>query len=277
MGSVRSTSTTTGVIDDRFEYTAGPARAHIIFHIGARPVGTHDVFGQPFQGDLDGLMNLGYMSKPYETVTGLYNYGFRDYRPQQARFTTPDPIRDGNNWFAYVNNDPVNYVDWWGLCKEDVKELVLPTYFTQNQWAEPFNQHFSNKSCAATSLLNEISSRYTTQTGLAMTQQQGIDAMQAAVNSKSIKDDNAFVATWENAANDMWGSTGQSGSFKYNSNGEHLIIARSGDGGANPNHFVNSLGNGQYRDPWQGDIGEVNSLNLQIEGLGPTRGFNFIQ
>ncbi|MCL2094207.1 MAG: peptidoglycan DD-metalloendopeptidase family protein [Treponema sp.] len=60
-------------------------------------------------------MNLGYMSKPYESVTGLYNYGFRDYRPQQARFTTPDPIRDGNNWFAYVNNDPVNYVDWWGL------------------------------------------------------------------------------------------------------------------------------------------------------------------
>jgi hypothetical protein len=32
-----------------------------------------------------------------------------------ARFTTVDPIRDGNNWFAYVNNDPVNYVDLWGL------------------------------------------------------------------------------------------------------------------------------------------------------------------
>ena len=26
-----------------------------------------------------------------------------------------DPIRDGANWFAYVNNDPVNYVDLWGL------------------------------------------------------------------------------------------------------------------------------------------------------------------
>ena len=31
------------------------------------------------------------------------------------RFTTVDPIRDGANWFAYVNNDPVNYVDLWGL------------------------------------------------------------------------------------------------------------------------------------------------------------------
>jgi hypothetical protein len=26
-----------------------------------------------------------------------------------------DPVRDGTNWFAYVNNDPVNYIDPWGL------------------------------------------------------------------------------------------------------------------------------------------------------------------
>jgi hypothetical protein len=26
-----------------------------------------------------------------------------------------DPIKDGANWFAYVNNDPVNYTDLWGL------------------------------------------------------------------------------------------------------------------------------------------------------------------
>jgi RHS repeat-associated protein len=60
-------------------------------------------------------MNLGYTGKPYDTATGMYNYGYRDYRPAAARFTTVDPIRDGNNWFAYVNNDPVNYLDPWGL------------------------------------------------------------------------------------------------------------------------------------------------------------------
>ena len=37
------------------------------------------------------------------------------------RFTTVDPIRDGANWFVYVNNDPVNYVDLWGLLASDVK------------------------------------------------------------------------------------------------------------------------------------------------------------
>jgi len=45
--------------------------------------------------------------------------GFRDYRSQSARFTTLDPVRDGNNWFSYVNNDPVNYVDLWGLSASD--------------------------------------------------------------------------------------------------------------------------------------------------------------
>jgi hypothetical protein len=39
--------------------------------------------------------------------------------PAAARFTTEDPVRDGANWFAYVNNDPVNYIDLWGLATND--------------------------------------------------------------------------------------------------------------------------------------------------------------
>jgi RHS repeat-associated protein len=84
----------TGLIEGRYEY---------------------DAFGTPYQGDFSSGMNLGYTGKSYDPATGLYNYGFRDYAPQVARFTTVDPVRDGSNWFAYVNNDPVNYVDLWGL------------------------------------------------------------------------------------------------------------------------------------------------------------------
>ncbi len=49
----------------------------------------------------------------------MYDYGFRDYSPVSARFTTVDPIRDGSNWFSYVVNDPVNYVDPFGLSSTD--------------------------------------------------------------------------------------------------------------------------------------------------------------
>ena len=47
------------------------------------------------------------------------NHGYRDYSPKTARFTTVDPIRDGHNWYAYCSNDPVNFVDLWGLSAED--------------------------------------------------------------------------------------------------------------------------------------------------------------
>jgi RHS repeat-associated protein len=79
----------------------------------------YDAFGKPYKGDFSNGVGLGYTGKPYDTVTGMYNYGYRDYQPEVARFTTVDPIRDGANWFAYVNNDPVNYVDLWGLTASD--------------------------------------------------------------------------------------------------------------------------------------------------------------
>ena len=43
------------------------------------------------------------------------------------RFTTIDPIRDGSNWFAYVNNDPVNYVDLDGLMAVTVVAGTVAT------------------------------------------------------------------------------------------------------------------------------------------------------
>jgi RHS repeat-associated protein len=94
LGSVRSVTSDGGFVQERYEY---------------------DIFGTPYQGEFNEGMNLGYTGKPYDTATGMYNYGYRDYKPEVARFTTVDPIRDGNNWFAYVNNDPVNYLDPLGL------------------------------------------------------------------------------------------------------------------------------------------------------------------
>ncbi|MDR1444302.1 MAG: RHS repeat-associated core domain-containing protein [Treponema sp.] len=103
LGSVKTVTGEYGTLEDRYEY---------------------DAFGKPYTGDLTQGMNLGYTGKPYDTTTGMYNYGYRDYQPELARFTTIDPIRDGSNWFAYVNNDPVNWRDPWGLSASESTNLT---------------------------------------------------------------------------------------------------------------------------------------------------------
>ena len=70
-------------------------------------------------------------SKSLSQASSFYNYGYRDYSPQTVRFTTVDPIRDGANWFAYVNNDPVNYVDLWGLLASEPKRNILGKIVTK--------------------------------------------------------------------------------------------------------------------------------------------------
>ena len=76
---------------------------------------SYDAFGSPYLGNLENDVGFGFCGKSYDVGTGLYDYGFRDYSPVSARFTTVDLIRDGSNWFSYVVNDPVNYVDPFGL------------------------------------------------------------------------------------------------------------------------------------------------------------------
>ena len=97
---------------------------------------SYDAFGSPYLGNLENDIGFGYCGKVYDNGTGLYDYGFRDYSPNSARFTTVDPIRDGSNWFSYVVNDPVNYVDPFGLTATDSKGGNVT--FNQNVFSNPF-------------------------------------------------------------------------------------------------------------------------------------------
>jgi RHS repeat-associated protein len=232
LGSVRSTTNGYGVPEDRYEY---------------------DAFGKPYAGDFSNGMDLGYTGKAYDEMTGLYNYGYRDYAPVAARFMTVDPIRDGDNWFSYVNNDPVNWVDLWGLSASDnINTATLSTnnigqideayrgYRMQNSdWAstEIGNTTIGAEGCKVTGASQIIS----TITGTAVTPDLLSELTDSNGNlsqnaiTKEITDRGITVISdfWQNQLNINTLNT-----IKNDSSGTTYILVKANVGGGIGQHWV---------------------------------------
>ncbi len=56
--------------------------------------------------------------------SGLMLLGHRYYDASVGRFISRDPAQAGYNWYAYADNDPVNFVDPEGLAEQTIGELV---------------------------------------------------------------------------------------------------------------------------------------------------------
>ncbi|WP_294429780.1 RHS repeat-associated core domain-containing protein [uncultured Treponema sp.] len=71
----------------------------------------YDVFGTP----LADFGHFAFAGKSFDKEAGIYDFGYRDYEPELARFSSVDPARDGVNWYAYCQGNPVTFYDRDGL------------------------------------------------------------------------------------------------------------------------------------------------------------------
>jgi RHS repeat-associated protein len=99
---------------------------------------TYDVYGQPrimtsagtdvnwltedvTTGQTSAVGNrLMFTARDWDSTTGLYYYRARDYSPTLGRFLQPDPVgyADSMNLYQYCGNNPVNWIDPWGLATD---------------------------------------------------------------------------------------------------------------------------------------------------------------
>ena len=89
-----------------------------------------DASGLPIQNLKSPIGNRYlFQGREYSHATGLYNFRLRWYDSATGRWLSKDPIgiSGGLNLYAFCANDPVNYVDPWGLKEED-SPLPEPLY-----------------------------------------------------------------------------------------------------------------------------------------------------
>ncbi|AXE63948.1 hypothetical protein BBF93_06740 [Hyphomonas sp. CACIAM 19H1] len=84
-------------------------------------------YGEP---DIWAGSRLRYTGQIALPEVSLYHYKARAYDPVLGRFLQTDPVgyADGLNWYAYVGNDPLNFMDPSGAERVHAKAFIRSTY-----------------------------------------------------------------------------------------------------------------------------------------------------
>lgn len=95
----------------------------------------YDEFGRVTLDTNPGFQPFGFAGGLYDLDTGFVHFGSREYDPHWGRWTTLDPVLFAGldtNLYAYVGNDPVNFVDPLGWIKLPADPTGLPPEWTHD-------------------------------------------------------------------------------------------------------------------------------------------------
>ena len=86
---------------------------------------TYDAYGNTTASNNTFKNSFAYTGAVIDTETGLYYMNARYYDPVNARFISVDPAKDGGNYYAYCDSDPVNFCDPTGQVKKSANDSFL--------------------------------------------------------------------------------------------------------------------------------------------------------
>lgn len=110
------------------KYVDNTIQYHVLDHLSSRKLTLDDqeniidnssVTYSAFGLSLNSSSNYNFTGKQVDNGTGLVYFNARFYDPETGRFITQDPIKDGNNWYIYCYNNPMNFIDPTGLAVVD--------------------------------------------------------------------------------------------------------------------------------------------------------------
>ncbi len=100
----------------------------------------HDSFGNLLASTGSISNSFRFTGREFDAETDLYFYRARYYDPSIGRFISEDPIRFNaeTNFYTYASNNPILFIDPWGLCAKDrsyPEWLLRDIGVSDNAWA----------------------------------------------------------------------------------------------------------------------------------------------